>query len=480
MPFKTKYGSHYHETQFCCGASIPCSSTEGLSPCSLCCGKSAKGGSAGGTGGGPSSASGAGAAFAAASGDDPQVVVGSYAMPDGGGISDAMADNIRAATGGMDPSAFVKEDGTYTLVDMRGNKATLHPDGRVELSKGSGIEVELISDEPVEGPVADDAAGLPAKGESSASTEDERSKQLDDMVKWWAETHGPGKPFDPVREQLHARAAEASVAERVSESKDVPTPLATMENASDTAHDLLESSPFRKELLDKAKSLAKIGAKAGVPGAGLFLPVLDVVGKIPVSALRGLHIVSQDMRNRISHSRSVRCMMRKERCDRFTAECLCAWAREKQLKAAQSASASIIKEDLIVKSATNPSISVDDIVFEDVFNISARLRSGRWIVNEKLYKPHQTLALARVLQQRLEQEGYGDKVTPDILRRMRDEEGLAPGEESAATLALRGLMAEHDFRVGTAKRAARRWSRMKAAKSKQVPVSSVEPAATAS
>lgn len=39
MPYKTRYGSHYHEREGCCGATEPCSSTEGLSPCSICCGE---------------------------------------------------------------------------------------------------------------------------------------------------------------------------------------------------------------------------------------------------------------------------------------------------------------------------------------------------------------------------------------------------------------------------------------------------------
>lgn len=36
MPYKTKSGSHYHLTEGCHGATIPCS-TEGLEPCSDCC-----------------------------------------------------------------------------------------------------------------------------------------------------------------------------------------------------------------------------------------------------------------------------------------------------------------------------------------------------------------------------------------------------------------------------------------------------------
>lgn len=39
MPYKTRCGSHYHETYGCHGATIACD-TSGLSPCSDCCGSS--------------------------------------------------------------------------------------------------------------------------------------------------------------------------------------------------------------------------------------------------------------------------------------------------------------------------------------------------------------------------------------------------------------------------------------------------------
>lgn len=45
MPFKTPYGSHYHTTYGCHGATEACG-TEGLSPCSDCCGKAGAGASA--------------------------------------------------------------------------------------------------------------------------------------------------------------------------------------------------------------------------------------------------------------------------------------------------------------------------------------------------------------------------------------------------------------------------------------------------
>lgn len=51
MPFKTKYGKHYHMTEGCHGATIPCD-TGGLTPCSDCCGKAETKASAGSAGAG--------------------------------------------------------------------------------------------------------------------------------------------------------------------------------------------------------------------------------------------------------------------------------------------------------------------------------------------------------------------------------------------------------------------------------------------
>lgn len=43
MPYRTRYGKHYHEVSGCHGATIPCG-TAGLSPCSDCCGDARGGG----------------------------------------------------------------------------------------------------------------------------------------------------------------------------------------------------------------------------------------------------------------------------------------------------------------------------------------------------------------------------------------------------------------------------------------------------
>ena len=66
MPYRTPYGSHYHETYGCCGATEACG-TAGLEPCSICCGAA---GSDPSTGGGEASGGTVGAAGADA-GDAP-------------------------------------------------------------------------------------------------------------------------------------------------------------------------------------------------------------------------------------------------------------------------------------------------------------------------------------------------------------------------------------------------------------------------
>lgn len=62
MPYKTPYGSHYHMTKGCHGATIPCDTT-GLTPCSDCCGAGADGDS--GSSGGSAGAGGVGSPMAA-------------------------------------------------------------------------------------------------------------------------------------------------------------------------------------------------------------------------------------------------------------------------------------------------------------------------------------------------------------------------------------------------------------------------------
>ena len=70
MPFKTQYGTHYHMTEGCSGATIPCG-TEGLEPCAICCGNG------GGRNGEPSGDGLAGGSAPSAGMD------GEYAIDDG-------------------------------------------------------------------------------------------------------------------------------------------------------------------------------------------------------------------------------------------------------------------------------------------------------------------------------------------------------------------------------------------------------------
>lgn len=114
MPYKTKCGSHYHETYGCHGATIPCDAA-GLTPCSDCCGK------AGAVGGTPSAASGgSGTAGGTPSGsqeprriEDGDVVrwKDDYQQPGEEGLLMVAIEPLHAEDGG-NGSVYVKEIGS--------------------------------------------------------------------------------------------------------------------------------------------------------------------------------------------------------------------------------------------------------------------------------------------------------------------------------------------------------------------------------
>lgn len=94
MPWKTQYGSHYHMTQGCHGADIPCD-TAGLSPCSDCCGAGS------GDGGSGSSVIGAGSGMGGGSGSFAE----SAKQADRAGSGEATIDDYE---GMYDPSMPVR------------------------------------------------------------------------------------------------------------------------------------------------------------------------------------------------------------------------------------------------------------------------------------------------------------------------------------------------------------------------------------
>lgn len=67
MPYRTEHGSHYHMTEGCCGATMPCDAA-GLAPCSICCG----GGGASGAGQVAGEGAGESLPKAATPADDPR------------------------------------------------------------------------------------------------------------------------------------------------------------------------------------------------------------------------------------------------------------------------------------------------------------------------------------------------------------------------------------------------------------------------
>lgn len=97
MPYKTEYGSHYHMTYGCHGATIACDAA-GLSPCSDCCGSG--GGGAGNTQTGDDTgfAEGTASGVMADSSSDG-LPVESYGGDDAGGASDSRDGSVVGVIG---------------------------------------------------------------------------------------------------------------------------------------------------------------------------------------------------------------------------------------------------------------------------------------------------------------------------------------------------------------------------------------------
>lgn len=128
MPFKTRYGKHYHMTEGCHGATIPCG-TAGLTPCSDCCGA---GGSAGGSDGGNNPHVGTGNRSVATTQDFEQVTDGGTASADltrakrisqmGADLTAGMpAPDVSIGAGAL---TVLADDGVGEMTDAGGDDGT--------------------------------------------------------------------------------------------------------------------------------------------------------------------------------------------------------------------------------------------------------------------------------------------------------------------------------------------------------------------
>ena len=125
MPYKTKYGTHYHMTEGCCGATEPCGSTDGLSPCSRCCDTGQGGADSSGIGGMPlggnpsGSSDGAYEATSETSGQDQRDDTKSYL--------DGAAEMARSGTDGNAPLPDVTGDDVAKWVGDEKPEDTPYP-----------------------------------------------------------------------------------------------------------------------------------------------------------------------------------------------------------------------------------------------------------------------------------------------------------------------------------------------------------------
>lgn len=169
MPYKTRYGSHYHMTEGCHGATIPCD-TKGLTPCSDCCGKSD------GAGGGREGAGSAGmAGGSAATGD------GSYRK-----VAASAADE-----GGVPASKVVMKADAMAAAGLGGMRSGMRAPGDVS---GADVADALARAGAEEKPVS--RIGDDTDFALRSSTSDGRATSLRDLV---ARGHDPKDLYDAIR-----------------------------------------------------------------------------------------------------------------------------------------------------------------------------------------------------------------------------------------------------------------------------------------
>lgn len=118
MPFRTRYGTHYHESQGCpaiAGKETESCGTDGLEPCSLCCGEGRGGAGAGAAGSAGSTGAASGACSAESDGlsstaptSSPDGDAGRWVRIDGGVACGTFAER---------PLSFPSDEAKLRLVD---------------------------------------------------------------------------------------------------------------------------------------------------------------------------------------------------------------------------------------------------------------------------------------------------------------------------------------------------------------------------
>ena len=130
MPYRTKYGKHYHMEENCHGATIPCD-TKGLEPCSDCCGTKGEGSggmavSGSGSGGGMPVSSGEAGSFDAGAANGMEAGAGGDQGGNGQEEDKPMAqsakelsdDGSQCVRDGMDAPEVTEEEVAESLPEM--------------------------------------------------------------------------------------------------------------------------------------------------------------------------------------------------------------------------------------------------------------------------------------------------------------------------------------------------------------------------
>ena len=492
MPYKTKYGSHYHMEEGCHGATIPCD-TNGLEPCSDCCGTKGDGGAAGGSSGGSAGGAPTGGFGESASYEVPQ---------DGGATSDGpssvdeeqettikLSDGSSVVSGPDGIRYIIDADGVTSLawgnekveelsdgslvLGKQGYNTTLLEDGNMAVADEDGY-VCFIRDgkdntwaiAPYGATIATGSNGKP-RLETPPPMDEETRRAVEERIA----AHSARGPFGPPQEKSIRQHGRAFISSMLGRIASLGLPVEDALNVQSRASAALADLKTRRTAVRRGQFLTGLAKRVLSGRARLTAPLITGVRRMPMKKIMPrLRLNAIGRANETNGNRVLRQIMRQYGCDRREADAVRAVRRETDLHDRQNNVEAYIRsrEGRPIPGGKGRRYTREGLVRA---GITAAVRQetqayGKDVLDDADLTTDESIFLAREIRTRLEENGYADKIDEELISKIRSEQGLAEGEETVLTLALRSAMVASNYRKNIAPNRAREAERRRLAQSR--------------
>lgn len=438
MPYKTEHGSHYHETWGCHGATIPCG-TEGLTPCSDCCGTTTD---AGGKSGDGSAGVLVGPGSTATNENDFPVIQHAYdakhdavmrsvVLPGERWLaSDEMpagkADNQVVAKSPIPPSPepFVNNTGkpvmqtmynpelgaTVSAVVLPGEKGLSMPGYFPKEERVITASTEAVPKSPDTGSTTIDDQSLidrldiDSKDEATTAAEEER--QYEAFTR--QQEMKPSAP-DPLPEQILASPAEV------------------------------------KRAVANLEPVMRFGSL--VPHR---LPSIRAIGNDVATRLGGFAMSVRRRWQKARSRRQLNAIRRRTGCNDWVAMCVQSVQEGQRLARTRASAEQAIRQQLVWDAAGGKRTTRDDVICNYIEQVAERVRRRWGVMSPEALDAEGYLAFVNETRRAIEESGYGDKVTESTLEVMRRRLGDATGAPNVITEAMRTVRDDEMFRRNSA------------------------------